>query len=365
MHQSSSSASATAATLFREAAAAGRETLDAAQLATLLAGLGIAFEPAAVAEQPSALALRISLNNTREFGMVISAGMGGLDANLDENNFKRDRASVYAAAELTTAADFLTQFKRTLAWQRLAAATRRDGRPLPEQQLTACFENLLTLARACSPGNPAAPFVLRSLELNPAHAGDRLGVGAAQCEFGAAPAGRLPRPIAKIEKLIHPGSIGIIGVSSTNMNFGRIILKNLMGSGYPKEQMCIIRPGETEIDGVKCVESLKALDHKLDLLIVAVAASAVYELVDEIIETDSVESVMLIPGSLGETRASREPAAALAERINDRPRQTGRRSGVPRRKLPRRGLASRLLRFLVHPAGAPAQTAEKRPSATR
>jgi hypothetical protein len=100
------------------------------------------------------------------------------------------------------------------------------------------------------------------------------------------------------------------------MNFGRIILKNLMGSGYPKEQLCIIRPGETEIDGVRCVEGLKALDGKLDLLIVAVAASAVYDLVDEIIASDAVESVMLIPGSLGETRASREPAAALAERIN-------------------------------------------------
>ncbi len=54
------------------------------------------------------------------------------------------------------------------------------------------------------------------------------------------------------------------------MNFGRIILRNLMGSGYDKERLTIIRPGETEIDGVKCVESLKALDHKLDLLIVAV-----------------------------------------------------------------------------------------------
>ncbi|MDP2134701.1 MAG: CoA-binding protein [Sulfuritalea sp.] len=316
MHQSSSSASATAATLFREAAAAGNETLDAAQLATLLAGLGVAFDPATAAAQHSAVALRISLNNTREFGMIISAGVGGLDAELDENNFKRDRAAVYAATELTTAADFLGLFKRTLAWQRLAAATRRDGRALPEQQLADCFESLLALARAYSPCNPDTPFVLRSLELNPAHAGDRLCVGAAQCEFGAAPAGRLPRPIAKIEKLIHPSSIGIIGVSSSNMNFGRIILKNLMGSGYPRERLCIIRPGETEIDGVKCVESLKALNHKLDLLIVAVAASAVYELVDEIIETDSVESVMLIPGSLGETRASREPAAALAERIN-------------------------------------------------
>ena len=317
MHQSPQSASDAAATLFRQASAAGRGMLDSTELRTLLSALGIAFAPAAPAEnRPSTVDLRISLNNTREFGMVISAGMGGLDADLDEGNFRKDRASVYAATELTNAADFLRLFKRTLAWQRLAAIARRDGLPLPERQLATCFEALLGLAANCSAGNPDATFVLRSLELNPAHAGDRLIVRQAQCEFGATPAGRLPRPIGKIEKLIHPQSIGIIGVSSTNMNFGRIILKNLMGSGYPKEQMCIIRPGETEIDGVKCVESLKALDHKLDLLIVAVAASAVYELVDEIIETDSVESVMLIPGSLGETKASREPAAALAERIN-------------------------------------------------
>lgn len=317
MHHSSQSATDTAATLFRQAAAAGRETLDRGELEALLSGLGISYAAEdRAANQPSAVDLRISLNNTREFGMVISAGMGGLDADLDESNFKKDRASVYAATELTDAADFLGLFKRTLAWQRLAAIARRDGLPLPDQQLLTCFEALLALAARYAPGKPDAPFVLRSLELNPVHAGDRLTVRQAQCEFGATPAGRLPRPIRKIEKLIHPQSIGIIGVSSTNMNFGRIILKNLMGSGYPKEQMCIIRPGETEIDGVKCIESLKALDHKLDLLIVAVAASAVYELVDEIIETDSVESVMLIPGSLGETKASREPAAALADRIN-------------------------------------------------
>ena len=296
--------------LFRQAAASGQNTLNQAELGTLLSGLGISFAPDV---PPGPQALRISLNNTREFGMVISAGMGGPDADLDEGNFKKDRASVYAAAELTDAAGFLDLFKRTLSYQRLA---RRAGYGLPDTLLKTCFEHILELAKAFSPGNPDAEFVLQSLDLNPAHAGDRLTVHAAHCEFGPPPASRLPRPIHKIAKLIHPASIGIIGVSSANMNFGRIILKNLMGSGYSKERLCIIRPGETEIDGVKCVESLKALDHKLDLLIVAVAASAVYELVDEIIDTDAVESVMLIPGSLGETKASREPAAALAERIN-------------------------------------------------
>jgi acyl-CoA synthetase (NDP forming) len=309
--------SAVTAELFRQAAAAGRDSLNPEELGTLLASLDmVPARDARPTPGSNAVELRISLNNTREFGMVISAGLGGLDTDLDEGNFRKDRASVYAAVELTNAGDFLDLFKRTLAYQRLAAIAKRDGQPVPDEQLRNCFDQMLALGRGQSPGNPEAAFVLRSLELNPVSAGPRLAVHAAHCEFGAPPASRLPRPIHKIDKLIHPASIGIIGVSSSNMNFGRIILRNLMGSGYSKERLCIIRPGETEIDGVKCVESLKALDHKLDLLIVAVAASAVYELVDEIIETDSVESVMLIPGSLGETKASREPAAALAERIN-------------------------------------------------
>ena len=304
--------SATAAIL-RQAADAGRSELNGAELAALLSALAIPFQASAA---PAAAGVRISLNNTREFGMVISAGLGGLEAELDESNFSKDRASVYAAAELTDAAGFLGLFKRTLAYQRLAGLARRDQQPAPDAQLTACFETLLALASCYAPGNPQAPFLLRALELDPVQAGAELLVQGARCEFAAPAPGRLARPIHKIDKLIHPASIGIIGVSASGMNFGRIILRNLMGSGYSKERLTIIRPGEKEIDGVKCAESLKSLEHKLDLLIVAVAASAVYELVDEIIESDAVESVMLIPGSLGETKKSREPAAALAVRIN-------------------------------------------------
>ena len=302
-----------AAELFRQAAGQGRSTLDAGELKSLLDGLGLAFDAAAPA---GAVEVRISLNSTREFGMVISAGLGGIEAELDEGNFRRDRASVYAAAALTDAEDFLRLFQRTLAYQKLAAVARRNGKALPDAALEACFARLLELARAFAPERADASFVLQALELNPIQADGKLTVRGVTCAFCAPQPGRLPRPIAKIDKLIHPKRIGIIGVSGNSMNFGRIILRNLVGSGYPKERITILKPGEAEIDGVKCVEGLKALDGKLDMLIVAVAASAVYELVDEIIESDAVEAVMLIPGSLGETKKSREPAAQLAARIN-------------------------------------------------
>ena len=306
-----------ASAIFGKAAAAGRDSLSPAELEAVLATLDLTFAINAASTQTApTVEFRIRLDNTREFGLVIGAGLGGLDAELDEDNFRKDRAAVYAAAELTDAADFLALFRRTLAYQRLAGLARRDGLPLPDPELTTCFTGLLALAQSHSPTKADTAFVLRRLDLTATTAGGRMVILDGRCEFGPPQAMRLPRPIHKIDKLIHPASIGIVGVSSSGMNFGRIILRNLMASGYSKERLTVIRPGETEIDGVRCTESLNALDRKLDLLIVAVAASAVYQLVDEIIESDAVESVMLIPGGLGETRASREPAAALAGRIN-------------------------------------------------
>ena len=67
---------------------------------------------------------------------------------------------------------------------------------------------------------------------------------------------------------------------------------------------------------MRCVQGLAALDEKIDLFIVAVGAGGVYEIVDEVIETDAAEAVLLIPGGLGETEASREPVAEMMSKIN-------------------------------------------------
>lgn len=312
------SIAAQAAGWFRDAAALGRDSLDDSALTNLLAGVGLAHEADAGAAAGGApvVELIVTLENTREFGLVINAGAGGLDAELDERNFQRDRAAVHAVVELTDGPDFLRLFQRTLTWQKISAVARREGGAAPEAALEAVFGRLISFGLAFAVGRADAAFVLEALELELVLSDGKLAVRRAQCRFGTPPPARLPRPIAKIDKLIHPKRIGLIGVSGSGMNFGRIILRNLMGGGFPKEQLLILKPGETEIDGVRCIEGLSALDEKLDLLIVAVAASAVYGLVDEIIATDSVEAVMLIPGSMGETKKSREPAAELAARIN-------------------------------------------------
>jgi len=314
----------TATAILEHAAGSGRAALDTAGVESLLAALGIAFD-AGSARSRTVAELRICLESTREFGLVLSAGAGAVDA-MDERNFRRGRGTAHAAAELAEGGDFLRLFRRTIAYQKLVVIAQRDGLLVPDAQLEACFGALIALARAHPAGASGARFALRKVELDCVCEAGALTVASARCEIGMPVARPLPRPIEKIDRLLHPASLGIVGVSATGMNFARIILRNLVGSGYPKERITIIKPGESEIDGVRCAASLRALPHRLDLLIVAVNAEAVYGLVDEIIETDAVEAVMLIPGGLGETAGSREPAAAMAARINT---AHGRAGGGP------------------------------------
>ena len=111
-----SRAAGEAAQHYRTALATGRATLDADELARLLAAADLHTTTAPA----DAIELSIRVHATREFGLVLGAGAGGLDAALDPANFARERAAVHAAVELTDGADFLARFRRTIAWQRIA-----------------------------------------------------------------------------------------------------------------------------------------------------------------------------------------------------------------------------------------------------
>ncbi len=266
----------------------------------------------------------IGLRNTREFGMTISAGLGGTDTELFADGFRKGLAVVSASTDITDGRAFFKQFQSTLAYKVLAGHTRGRERTISDEQLARCFSVFIELGNYYSVTNSSAPYTIEELEINPFAISDKGMMPLdGMCRFDMPKALPLPRPIKKLDNLFHPSAIGIIGVSAEKMNFGRIILNNLVASGYDKSKITIIRPGTAEIDGIRCAESLAKLEYKLDLLIVAVTAEAVFELVDDLIKTDSAESVMLIPGGLGETEASRERTTAMKDRINASHAKTG------------------------------------------
>ncbi len=265
--------------------------------------------------------LIVGLRHTREFGTVISAGLGGTDTELYARRFRKGQAIVAASVENTSGRAFFQLFKQTISYRKLAGLTRGQRRIVTDEQLIECFESFILMGRYYSSFNADAPFVIEELEINPFAFCDYLMVPLdGLCRFSTP--GRLPtaRPFLKIDRLLHPKSIGIIGVSATKKNFGRIILDNILAEGFQKENTIIFRDKVDEINGVRCLPDLKALKKesvsKLDLFIVAVGAHQVPDLVDEVIRLDIAHTVMLIPGGMGETHDSKERARKVIDKID-------------------------------------------------
>lgn len=98
-----------------------------------------------------------------------------------------------------------------------------------------------------SPDNPDAPFVIDELEINPFAFTDYLMVPLdGMCKFSLPEKEPTARPVAHIGNLLHPERIGIIGVSAKRRNFGRTILENIIGSGFDKDRIVILRDGEPD-----------------------------------------------------------------------------------------------------------------------
>ena len=266
----------------------------------------------------------VGIRNTREFGMIISAGLGGIDTELYAERFRKGQAIVAASTTMTDGLNFFELFRQTISYKKLAGLTRGQRRIVTDEQLVECLSSFIEMANHYSPENPTAPYVIEELEINPFSFSDYLMVPLdGMCRFSR-PEPLLPaRPYHKIEDLLHPQTIGVIGVSISRVNFGRIIVKNIIAQGFNPGDIRIIRPGIEEFEGIRCVADFGSLDVKLDLLVVAVSSEQVPDLVDQIIAHDCAEAVLLIAGGMGETANSAARGARVSERIARAHREEG------------------------------------------
>ncbi len=260
--------------------------------------------------------LIVGIRNTREFGMIISAGLGGTDTELYAERFRKGQAIVAASTEVTDGNAFFNLFRNTICYKKLAGLTRGQRRIVTDEQIIECFSSMVALANYYSPVNPAAPYVIEELEINPfAFTDYRMIPLDGMCRF--ANPGDIPavRPFEKIGHLLNPRTIGIIGVSSSRINFGRVILNNILANGYDREKIQIIHPGMDAFEGIQCTPDLPSSRTKFDLLVVAVDSEQVPAIVEQIIDYNAAETVMLIAGGMGETDESEERAAGLMSKI--------------------------------------------------
>jgi len=272
--------------------------------------------------QGFATELFVGLRNSLEFGPIISAGLGGVEMEILARETRPGAAVAISPTGIVDGREFFELFKNTLSYERLSGRMRGARRQVADETLVECFQAFIDLANHFSEVNPDATFHLGEFEVNPfLVSGGHLAPVDGVCSFEPPKMARPPRPIGKIDRLLRPESVAVIGASARSMNMGRIILNNIVKAGFPREKALVIRHDVEELDGVRCVASIAEIPGKVDLLVVAVGAHQVPAVLEEVFDHDKANSVILIPGGLGEKEGSQELARRLKERIDEAHRE--------------------------------------------
>ena len=272
--------------------------------------------------QGFATELFVGIRSTEEFGPIISAGLGGVEMEVLARKTQKGAAVAIAPTGTIDGEQFFRLFQKTLSFERLSGAMRGSRRLLDDDILVHCFQAFIDLANQFSAMNPEAAFYIEDLEVNPYVATHgRMAPLDGICHFRPASAVQEPRPVNKLGSLLKPRSAAIIGVSDKSRNMGRIILDNMLQSGFGHENVHVVHPSTDAIDGVACVASVEDLPAKVDLFVVAVGAAQAEAVIDELIEHDKADTVILIPGGIGEKEGSHELEATIRDRIRQAHRQ--------------------------------------------
>ncbi len=260
--------------------------------------------------------LLVSLRRTREFGMMLSAGLGGTDTELYARRFRKGQAVVAAATEMVDGRQFFELFTKTISYRKLAGLTRGGKRIVTDARLLACFSAFIEVGNTYSPAAAGATFVIDDLEINPLAFSNFMMLPLdGLCRFSRPVQSGVPRPVATIDRLLHPGTIGIAGISAKGANIGRIILENIVKNGFDRNRLVLIHPEVPAIDGIATIPDLPAIKEKLDLLILAVHAHLVPGMIELVLGRDLAHSVILIAGGLGEKKGQERLLADIRAKI--------------------------------------------------
>lgn len=249
--------------------------------------------------------LLLGLRWTPAFGPIVALGPGGLDAEaLARGGFPPLLRSPGVGGD----ADLGEALDRHPFTARLLRPGRGRAPRMERAALADLIRRFLRLAAA------ACPSPLAELEINPLVPTARGPVALdAIVRLGERQPGYPPRPLEKIDRLLAPASAAVVGVSE-RMNPGRRVLRNLLEAGFDRERLWVVKSGVAAIDGCRCVPTVAALPEPVDLLVLAVDAAQVPEIVEAAIDGGRAESLVVLSGGLGETPGS----AARAARVRDR-----------------------------------------------
>ncbi len=248
----------------------------------------------------------LGLRWTDEFGPVVTLGPGGVATEFLTSALQPERGVAVFSPFRTTREQMQNRIRRLALAPLATGAIRKQAPRTTIAHLCDAVSKFCLLAPGCRPDG------ITDLEINPLvpWEGELVALDVLASIGSRTLEEHPPRPISKIRQLLEPSSVAIAGVSA-NLNPGHVILNNVLREGFDRESVFVIKPGITTMEGCRAVPSIKSLPHPVDLLILSVSASQVPDALIDVVESRKAESVIVIPGGLGE-KAGTEGLAAQA-----------------------------------------------------
>jgi len=249
--------------------------------------------------------LLMGIRNSREFGPIVTLGAGGVEVEYLNERIREGKATSIGSAHLLQKKDVLSHLEPLAVYDKLVKPFRGKAPALAAKDLRDTYFHWRELAAHYSPFRPGRRFVIEEAEANPfvVKAGKLIPLDGL-CRFSRSHVDIRNRPLAAIRHLLHPRSIAVIGVSE-RMNLGHIILNNILGQGFPRENVYVVKPRIAEIEGCRCVPSVADLPTTVDLFVLTLAAEQSYDVMLDLIAHGKARSVIIIAGGIGEKKGTR------------------------------------------------------------
>ena len=118
----------------------------------------------------------------------------------------------------------------------------------------------------------------------------------------------------RLDALLAPKSIAVVGASPRERSLGRIILRNLRDGGFAGP-IHLVNPCHPQIDGVKAVASFDAIGEAPDVVVVTAPAPAVPGIIAAA-GAKGVAAAVIISAGLSHGPGSFAEAASIAARAH-------------------------------------------------
>ncbi|MBS8239774.1 GNAT family N-acetyltransferase [Marinobacter lipolyticus] len=123
-----------------------------------------------------------------------------------------------------------------------------------------------------------------------------------------------------LESLFNPSSIVVIGASERADNLGGMVLRNLLGGGYPGQLLVINQNEYDNVHGVPCVRKVSKMEFSPDLAIICTPPDTVPKMVRRLGEA-GVRTAIVMTG--GMSRSHSKTGQPLMYSVRDAARETG------------------------------------------